>query len=167
MSVNTSDTITDDDKTIPTTKAVYDAISPIQNSINDLSESVENDLSESVEEINSNYKSSDVCLKSIAGNGDFVFNNYDPEIHTLGNHQGYTLVFTKKHFYTGKLLNIIIPHNSGGSDVSGGYLAIQVYKELNNESEEPITYYSENSCDYVPSADGYKFNFVNCFFTSN
>ena len=72
------------------------------------------------------------------------------------------LVFTKKHFYTGKLLNIIVPHDAGGSDVNGGYLAIQLYKELNNESEIPVIYYSENACNYIASSGGYRFNFENC-----
>lgn len=121
-----------------------------------------NNTQTKLETIKSNYESSDSCLKSIIGNGDFVFNNYNPAIHTLGNHQGDMLVFTKKHFYTGKLLNIIIPHDSGGSYVSGGYLAIQVYKELNNESEIPQIFYSENKCDYIASSGGYRFNFVNC-----
>ena len=73
------------------------------------------------------------------------------------------LAFTKKHFFVGKLLNILIPHDAnGGSDISGGYLVIQVYKELNNQSEVPTTYYSDNSCDYIPSNDGYRYNFTNC-----
>ena len=120
------------------------------------------DLESDLEEHNINYNILNTQVKNIIGNEDFVFNNYNPAIHTLNYHQGYTLVFTKKHFFVGKLLNIIIPHNSGGSGVKGGYLAIQVYKELNNPSEVPTTYYSENTCDYVASSGGYRYNFENC-----
>ena len=92
-----------------------------------------------------------------------MFDNFDSAIHEIGNHQLYTIVFSKKHFYTGKIETITLYHDGAGDyRVQGGYLAIQVYKESNNENEVPQIFYSSNSYAYKSEDKCYKFNFENC-----
>ena len=64
VSVNVATTLSSNENTVPTTKAVYSEF----------------------ENYKKTQQKSDMYIKNIVGNGDFVFNNYDPTTHTLGNH---------------------------------------------------------------------------------
>ena len=78
-------------------------------------------------------------VNAITGNEEYLFNNYDSSIHTMQNHQLFMIVLTKKHFYTGKIVNLTLYHDNkaDSSSRNGGYLVIQAYKELNNMNEVP------------------------------
>ena len=103
-------------------------------------------------------------VNAITGNEEYLFNNYDSSIHTMQNHQLFMIVLTKKHFYTGKIVNLTLYHDNkaDSSSRNGGYLVIQAYKELNNMNEVPQTYYSTNRAEYETTEDCYRFNFENC-----
>lgn len=133
-----------------------------QENIRSVSDDVSS-LNERLEDDVLNDKLSSNTINSFFGDDEYLFNNFNPSLHTTSGDQVYTIVFSKKHFYRGSIVNITIPHDGlGDGSVRGGYLAIQVYKEVNNKDEIPTIYYSDNSSEYDASKKCYKFNFTNC-----
>ena len=96
----------------------------------------------------------------------YLFNNYDGHSNATSNDNVGMIVYTRKHFYVGNISTVSIT-NDGYSGLQGGYLVLQVYKELDNENEIPTTYYSENKLEKqdVISNKCYNFYFNNCTLT--
>ena len=97
-----------------------------------------------------------------------IFTNLDRTKHTIGQDSVGTIVFGRKHFISGIVSKITIPHDNKTGDGAGqnGYLAIQVFDEKldeNNQSvlEQVAIYYSSEEEQYNTTKGKYEFLFDN------
>ena len=103
-----------------------------------------------------------------------VFTNWDRTKHTTGQDSVGTIVFGRKHFISGIVSKITIPHDNKTGDGAGqnGYLAIQVFDEKldeNNQSvlEQVAIYYSTEEEQYNTTKGKYEFLFNNVVIPEN
>ena len=100
-----------------------------------------------------------------------LLNNYDTTKYGRGADTVRNVIFSKKHFTTGKIDEIIIEHDNSPSYISnvensGGYLVLQLLDENGNQLEDNI-FYSDDVCPYDTSSSQYKFTFSNCVLSDN
>ena len=103
-----------------------------------------------------------------------IFTNLDRTKHTIGQDAVGTIVFGRKHFISGIVSKITIPHDNKTGEGAGqnGYLAIQVFDEKldeNNQSvlEQVAIYYSTEEEQYNTTKGKYEFLFDNVVIPEN
>ena len=95
-----------------------------------------------------------------------LLNNYDTSKYGRGADTVRNVLFSKNHFVTGKIDEIIIEHDNSPSylsnvNVDGGYLVLQLLNSDGTQMDDNI-FYSDEICAYDTSSSHYKFTFSNC-----